>query len=51
MIGTWNTKGEELEFVCRELAKRKCNPIRLDLSATKGSKDRTTVLQGVVEAA
>jgi len=30
VIGTWNTKGEEVEFVCRELAKRNHNPVRLD---------------------
>ena len=51
MIGTWNTKGEELDFVCQELARRNHTPIRLDLSATKGSGDRNTALLSVVEAA
>ena len=51
VIGTWNTKGEELEFVCQELARRNHNPIRLDLSATKGSGDRNTALLSVVDAA
>ena len=47
VIGTWNTKGEELEFVCQELARRHHNPIRWDLSATKGSGDRNTALLSV----
>ncbi|HME46050.1 MAG TPA: Tm-1-like ATP-binding domain-containing protein [Syntrophorhabdales bacterium] len=51
VIGTWNTKGEELDFVCQELARRNHTPIRLDLSATKGSGDRNTALLSVVEAA
>jgi uncharacterized protein (UPF0261 family) len=51
VIGTWNTKGEELEFVCQELARRNHNPIKLDLSATKGSGDRNTALLSVVDAA
>ena len=51
VIGTWNTKGEELDFVCQELARRNHTAIRLDLSATKSSGDRNTALQGVVDAA
>lgn len=51
VIGTWNTKGEELEFVCQELARGNHNPIRLDLSATRSSKDRNTALLSVVGAA
>ena len=51
VIGTWNTKGEELEFVCQELARRNHVSIRLDLSATKSSKDRNAALLSVVDAA
>ncbi len=51
VIGTWNTKGEELEFVCRELAKRDHNPIKLDLSATKSAEDRDAALLSIIEAA
>jgi uncharacterized protein (UPF0261 family) len=51
VIGTWNTKGDELEFVCRELTKRNHNPIKLDLSARKTTKDRDTALLSIVDAA
>lgn len=51
VIGTWNTKGEELEFVCQELAKRNHTPIKLGLSATKTTQDRDTALSGIVEEA
>jgi len=51
VIGTWNTKGEELEFVCEELAKRNHNPIKLDLSSRKTTKDRDAALLGIMAAA
>jgi uncharacterized protein (UPF0261 family) len=51
VMGTWNTKGEELDLVCRELVKRGDNPIRLDLSSEKTGKDRDEVLSGTVESA
>jgi uncharacterized protein (UPF0261 family) len=41
VIGTWNTKHEELEFICTEIEKRSHHPIRLDLSTKKvaGTRD------------
>ena len=36
VLGTWNTKKEELEFVCQEIVRRGHEPVRLDLS-TKGA--------------
>ncbi|MBN1106979.1 MAG: Tm-1-like ATP-binding domain-containing protein [Deltaproteobacteria bacterium] len=51
VIGTWNTKGAELEFVCDELLKRHHNPIKLDLSSEKTGEDRDTVLARTVETA
>ena len=51
VMGTWNTKGEELEFVCRELVKRGHNPIKLDLSAQKTTKERDTVLLRIIDGA
>ena len=51
VIGTWNTKGEELEFVCQELAKRNHNPIKLDLSSEKTGRAREEVLSDTVDAA
>ena len=51
VIGTWNTKGEELEFVCRELVKKGHTPIKIDLSSEKTGKDREEVLSATVDAA
>ena len=51
VMGTWNTKGEELEFVCRELVKRGHNPIKLDLSAQKTTQERDTVLLRIIDGA
>jgi uncharacterized protein (UPF0261 family) len=51
VIGTWNTKGEELEFVCRELVKRNHNPIKLDLSARKTTQERDAVLLSIIDGA
>ena len=50
VICTWNTKGEELDFVCQELARRNHNPIRLDFSAKKARGQKAGLL-GVVDAA
>jgi uncharacterized protein (UPF0261 family) len=51
VIGTWNTKGEELEFVCRELVKKNHTPIKMDLSSEKTGKDREEVLLATVDSA
>jgi uncharacterized protein (UPF0261 family) len=41
VIGTWNTKFDELEFVCEEIKKRSHRPIKLNLSTKKmtGTRD------------
>jgi uncharacterized protein (UPF0261 family) len=51
VMGTWNTKGEELDFVCRELTKRNHKPIKLDISARKTTEDRDTTLHNIINAA
>jgi uncharacterized protein (UPF0261 family) len=44
VIGTWNTKYEELEFVCKEIERRSHHPIRLDLSTKKISGTRDVAI-------
>ena len=41
VIGTWNTKDEELEFICKEIEARSHHSIKLDLSSKKiaGTRD------------
>jgi uncharacterized protein (UPF0261 family) len=41
VLGTWNTKYEELDFLCEEIRKRSHQPIPLDLSTKKttGTRD------------
>jgi uncharacterized protein (UPF0261 family) len=41
VIGTWNTKHEELDFLCEEIRRRSHHPISLDLSTrrTTGTRD------------
>ncbi len=51
VIGTWNTKREELDFLCAELKRRGHSPIKLDLSSEKTDKDRDEVLAATVESA
>lgn len=51
VIGTWNTKGEELEFVCRELVRRGHTPIKLDLSSEKTDRERDEVVSDTVARA
>ena len=40
VIGTWNTKHEELEFLCKEIRRRSHQPIPLDVSAKKTGQTR-----------
>jgi uncharacterized protein (UPF0261 family) len=35
VMGTWNTKHEELDFLCREIVGRGHTPVRLDVSSTR----------------
>ena len=44
VIGTWNTKHEELEFICREIKKRSHHPVRLDLSTEKSKVTRDVAI-------
>ena len=41
VIGTWDTKHEELEFICEEIRKRSHHPIKLNLSTRQitGTRD------------
>lgn len=48
VIGTWNTKKEELEFVCNEIEKRSHRPIKLDLSTKKISGSREFAINHAV---
>ena len=51
VIGTWNTKKEELEFVCNEIEKRSHRPIKLDLSTKKISGSREFAINHAVTRA
>ena len=37
VLGTWNTKREELDFLCEEIRRRSHRPIPLDLSTKKAN--------------
>ena len=38
VLGTWNTKYEELDFLCEEIRRRSHQPIPLDLSTKKTTR-------------
>jgi uncharacterized protein (UPF0261 family) len=40
VLGTWNTKHEELDFLCEEIRRRTHQPIPLDLSTKKTTRHR-----------
>jgi uncharacterized protein (UPF0261 family) len=40
VLGTWNTKHEELNFICEEIKRRSHQPISLDLSTKKATRTR-----------
>jgi uncharacterized protein (UPF0261 family) len=40
VLGTWNTKHEELDFICEEMRKRSHQPVSLDLSTKKSTRTR-----------
>jgi uncharacterized protein (UPF0261 family) len=48
VMGTWDTKREELEFLCKEIEKRSHHPIKLDLSTKKTKEKRDTVIDHTV---
>ena len=40
VLGTWNTKHEELDFICEEMRRRSHQPIPLDLSTRNDPQQR-----------
>jgi uncharacterized protein (UPF0261 family) len=51
VLGTWNTKREELDFICKEIRKRYHQPIPLDLSTKKTTDPRNiSVSQSISRA-
>ena len=40
VLGTWNTKREELDFICEEIRQRSHQPVPLDLSTKKTTRTR-----------
>jgi uncharacterized protein (UPF0261 family) len=44
VIGTWNTKHEELEFICKKIRERSHHPIRLNLSTRKITSKRDVTI-------
>ncbi len=51
VMGTWDTKREELEFICEKIKKRSHHPIKLDLSTKKIKGTRDTVVSHTVSQA
>ena len=44
VLGTWNTKREELDFLCEEIRRRSHRPIPLDLSTKKATATRNIAI-------
>lgn len=51
VMGTWDTKHEELEFVWAEIIRRGHHPVKLDLSAKRIKGTRDTVISHTVSQA
>jgi uncharacterized protein (UPF0261 family) len=51
VMGTWNTKYEELDFICEEIKRRSHQPIRLDLSAKKAMGTRDLAIRQSISMA
>jgi uncharacterized protein (UPF0261 family) len=51
VLGTWNTKQEELDFLCREIATRGHTPVKLDVSSTRISDARDTAINSTISRA
>jgi uncharacterized protein (UPF0261 family) len=51
VIGTWNTKYEELDFICAEMRRRSHQPIQLDLSTKKGAPTRNIAIRQSISMA
>jgi len=51
VLGTWNTKHEELDFICEEIKRRSHQPIPLDLSTKKATRTRNIAIRQSVSLA
>jgi len=51
VMGTWDTKREELEFILEEIRRRGHHPVKLDLSTKKINGTRDTVISHTVSQA
>jgi len=51
VIGTWDTKHEELDFLCGEIARGGHTPVRLDVSSTRFTDARDIAIDGVISRA
>jgi uncharacterized protein (UPF0261 family) len=51
VVGTWNTKHEELDFLCREIATKGYTPVKLDVSSTRFTDARDTAIDGAINRA
>jgi uncharacterized protein (UPF0261 family) len=51
VLGTWNTKHEELNFICEEIRRRSHQPVSLDLSTKKTARTRgIEITQSILRA-
>ena len=51
VLGTWNTKREELDFLCGEIRRRSHRPIPLDLSTKKANVTRNIAVSQSISRA
>jgi len=51
VLGTWNTKREELDFLCEEIRRRSHRPIPLDLSTKKANVTRNIAVNQSISKA
>lgn len=51
VLGTWNTKYEELDFLCEEIRKRSHQPIPLDVSTKKTTRTRDIAIRQSISIA
>jgi uncharacterized protein (UPF0261 family) len=51
VLGTWNTKYEELDFLCEEIRRRSHQPIRLDLSTKRTTDTRNIAVSQSISRA
>jgi uncharacterized protein (UPF0261 family) len=51
ILGTWNTKYEELDFLCEEIRRRSHQPIPLDLSTKKTTDTRNIAIRQSISRA